>query len=226
MSAQRPGFRLINPPALVQPVGYSQVAEVIGGRTIYISGQIALDQAGNLVGAGDLRAQTHQVFANLSAALEAVGADFSAVVKLNFYMVDISQIPVVREIRDQFVNVQRPPTSSAVEVRRLVRDDLLIEIDAVAVISDLNQKGRVSDSPLRISTNYTQTPKRVYTPGASNSSSVSVSSTFSSASSSSCVVTLTIPARLNLPDRMPSESASSISFWIRRRSGRAPYSGS
>ncbi|HSD83192.1 MAG TPA: RidA family protein, partial [Anaerolineae bacterium] len=59
---------------------------------------------------------------------------FNCVVKLTYYLLDISQIPVVREVRDQFVNTQQPPTSSAVEVRRLFRDDLLIEIDAVAVI--------------------------------------------------------------------------------------------
>ena len=74
------------------------------------------------------------MFTNLKTALAAVGADFNAVVKLTFYLVDISQIQIVREVRDQFVNAQQPPASSAVEVRRLFRDDLLIEIDAIAVM--------------------------------------------------------------------------------------------
>jgi enamine deaminase RidA (YjgF/YER057c/UK114 family) len=118
-----------------QSVGYTQVVEVSGGRTIYIAGQIALDPAGQVVGAGDLRAQTVQVFQNLGAALAAVDATFEHVIKLNYYLLDITQIPVVRTIRDQFVNTRQPPASTAVEVRRLFRDDFLIEVDAIAVIS-------------------------------------------------------------------------------------------
>jgi hypothetical protein len=57
------------------------------------------------------------------------------VVKLNLYLVDATQLPVVREVRDEYVNTQQPPASTAVEVRRLVRDDLLIEVEAVAVIA-------------------------------------------------------------------------------------------
>ena len=129
-----PVIRFSNPPALAKPNGYSHIAEATGGKTIYLSGQIALDASGTLVGAGDMRAQAQQVFSNLKAALESVGADFSAVVKLTYFLVDIAQIPVVRTVRDQFINVQNPPASSAVEVRRLVRDDLLIEIEAVAVV--------------------------------------------------------------------------------------------
>lgn len=134
MTSQLPAVRFINPSSLPRPVGYSHVAEASNGKTVYISGQVALDQSGNLVGPNDLRAQTQQVFTNLLAALEAVGTDFKSVVKLNYYLLDISQIQVVREVRDQFVNTGQPPASSAVEVRRLFRDDLLIEIEAVAVI--------------------------------------------------------------------------------------------
>jgi enamine deaminase RidA (YjgF/YER057c/UK114 family) len=82
-------------------------------------------------GLGDIRAQARQVFDNLQAA----GAGFEQVVKLTYYLVDATQLPVVREVRDQYVNIQQPPASTAVEVRRLVRDDLLIEVEAVAVIA-------------------------------------------------------------------------------------------
>ena len=99
-----PVIRFSNPSALSKPNGYSHVAEVTGGKTIYISGQIALDASGTLIGAGDLRAQAQQVFSNLKAALEAVGADFSAVVKLTYFVVDITQLQAVREVRDQFIN--------------------------------------------------------------------------------------------------------------------------
>jgi reactive intermediate/imine deaminase len=125
----------INPEAMHHPTGYTHVVEVTAGRPVYIAGQVALDRTGALVGPGDIRAQARQVFDNLQAALEAVGAGFEQVVKLTCYLVDATQLPVVREVRDQYVNTQQPPASTAVEVRRLVRDDLLIEIEAVAVVA-------------------------------------------------------------------------------------------
>jgi enamine deaminase RidA (YjgF/YER057c/UK114 family) len=108
---------------------------VTAGRPVYLAGQVALDRSGAIVGPGDIRAQARQVFDNLQAGLQAVGAGFDQVVKLTFYLVDVTQLPVVREVRDQYVNTQQPPASTAVEVRRLVRDDLLIEVEAVAVIA-------------------------------------------------------------------------------------------
>jgi reactive intermediate/imine deaminase len=124
----------INPETMHRPAGYTHVVEVTAGRPVYIAGQIALDPMGTLVGPGDIGAQTRQVFDNLQAALEAVGAGFEQVVKLTYYLVDATQLPVVREVRDQYLNPQQPPASTAVEVRRLARDDLLIEVEAVAVL--------------------------------------------------------------------------------------------
>src|SRR4029453_9565128 len=89
-----------------------------------------------------IRAQTRQVFDNLRAALEAVGAGFEQVVKLNVYLVDATQLPIVREVRDQYVNTRQPPASTAVEVRRLFREDALIEVEAVAVIAPTEPSGR------------------------------------------------------------------------------------
>ena len=125
----------INPPAMHRPTGYTHVVEVTAGRPVYIAGQVALDPAGELVGQGDVRAQARQVFENLQTALQAVGASFQQVVKLTLYLVDATQLPVVREVRDQYVNTRQPPASTAVEVRRLVRDDLLIKVEAVAMIA-------------------------------------------------------------------------------------------
>jgi enamine deaminase RidA (YjgF/YER057c/UK114 family) len=125
----------INPETMHHPAGYTHVVEVTAGRPVYIAGQVALDPTGVLVGPGDIRTQARQVFDNLQAALQAVGAGFDQVVKLTYYLLDATQLPVVREIRDQYVNIQQPPASTAVEVRRLARDDLLIEIEAVAVIA-------------------------------------------------------------------------------------------
>ncbi len=127
---------MLNPTALAPPAGYSHVAVASGGTLVFLSGQVALDRSGNLVGPNHLPAQTQQVFENLKAGLEAAGTDFAHVVKLTFYLTDVSRIGVVREVRDRFVDLQHPPASTAVEVRRLVREDFLIEVDAVAVVPE------------------------------------------------------------------------------------------
>jgi enamine deaminase RidA (YjgF/YER057c/UK114 family) len=128
------GANFINPEGMHRPTGYTHVAEVTGGRPVYIAGQVALDPAGELVGPGDIGAQARQVFENLRTALAAAGAGFDQVVKLNIYLVDATQLPAVRQVRDQFVNPARPPASTAVEVRRLVLEELLIEVEAVAIV--------------------------------------------------------------------------------------------
>ena len=127
--------RFINPPTLSAPRGYSHVADVPAGtRLVFIAGQVALDSTGRLIGAGDLRAQATAVFENLRRALTAAGATFDDVVKLNYYMIDASQIAVLREVRDRYVNRATPPASTLVEVRRLFRDDVLLEVEAVAAV--------------------------------------------------------------------------------------------
>jgi enamine deaminase RidA (YjgF/YER057c/UK114 family) len=135
-SAQIPvTANFINPEVMHRPTGYTHVVEVTAGRPVYIAGQVALDPSGAIVGPGDIRTQTRQVFDNLQTGLQAVGAGFEQVVKLTYDLVDATQLPVVREVRDQYINIQQPPASTAVEVQRLVRDDLLIEVEAIAVIA-------------------------------------------------------------------------------------------
>ena len=85
------------------------------------------------VGNGDLGTQTRQVFENIKVALEASELNFNDVVKLTFFLTDISQMAIVRDVRDQYINTNNPPASSAVEVRKLINDKLLIEIEAIAV---------------------------------------------------------------------------------------------
>src|SRR5258708_26453083 len=129
-------FRIFNPEAIAKRTGYSHVAEVNGGKIVYIAGQVALVKSGNLVGKDDFRAQVQQVFENLKAAVGAAGGDFNSVVKLNYYCaesVDPAQITVVREVRDKYVNTENPPVSTLVFVKRLVRPEWRIEGQAVAV---------------------------------------------------------------------------------------------
>lgn len=121
------------PEGVAPGVGYTHV--VMGtGRFVAISGQVALDAQGDVVGAGDAAAQARQVFANLQRCLAAAGATFDDVVKFTFYLTDIRYLPAVREARDACVDASRLPASTAVQVTSLVRPELLLEIDAFAVI--------------------------------------------------------------------------------------------
>jgi enamine deaminase RidA (YjgF/YER057c/UK114 family) len=110
------------------------VVEVTGpGRIVYIAGQLGLDQGGKL--AGDFRAQTEQAFANLKAALAAVGAKAEHIVKINNYIVDIGKnIPIFREVRDKNLNMSAPPASTTVGVPELARDGALFEIEAIVML--------------------------------------------------------------------------------------------
>ncbi len=128
---------IFNPPALMQPAGYSHVAKVSGGTLVYIAGQVAADASGQLVGEGNLEAQAEQVFRNLKIAVEAAGGTMADLVKMNVYLVaevDASEVPKFRAVRDRFVNVEKPPASTLVTVTRLARPGWLIEIEAVAAI--------------------------------------------------------------------------------------------
>ena len=131
MSTQPTHLQFINPPDLFSPPGFTHVVEVTGGRTVYIAGQIAVDKAFQVVGKNDFRTQAQQVFENLKIALTAVGADFTHVVKLNMYLLDMSHLTILREVRDRYVNASQPPASTLVEVRKLALDDLLLEIEAI-----------------------------------------------------------------------------------------------
>ena len=125
----------INPPTLSKPTGYSHIVEVTGpAKTIYISGQIAFDKDGNVVGAGDMKAQAEQVFRNLQLALEAAGAKFSDVVKMNSYITDMSKVQAVRDVRTRYFG-DTTPASTFVEVKGLIRPELMLEIEVIAVIS-------------------------------------------------------------------------------------------
>jgi 2-iminobutanoate/2-iminopropanoate deaminase len=125
-----------NPDTVAAPVGtYSQAVRVETGDAVWIhvSGQIAIDLEGNLVGPGDVRAQTRQVFENLRAILEAHGATFADVVKIGTYLTTLDDLAGMREVRSEYLTSE-PPASTAVQVVALVVPDALIEIDLVAVV--------------------------------------------------------------------------------------------
>ncbi len=126
-------------PQIIQPrsvhstagVGYSHVARV--GDFLYISGQIALDRQGNLVGTGDIEAQTRQVYANLRAILEEFGGGFANLVKLTTYLTDRRSLAGFRKVRNELFREPFPP-NTLVFIAGLAREEYLIEIEAVAAI--------------------------------------------------------------------------------------------
>lgn len=128
----------LNPSELGRTYGWTHVATVTGGKTIYISGQVGIDERGEVVGKGDLIAQTEQAFRNVSLALAAAGATFGDVVKTNLYVVDLrsEHVPIIREVRARYVSPEHPPVSTLVGVAALVGPDWLIEIEAVAVVPE------------------------------------------------------------------------------------------
>jgi enamine deaminase RidA (YjgF/YER057c/UK114 family) len=129
--------QFLNPPTLSPTAGWTHVVSTTGTRTIYISGQVSVNARGELVGKGDLQAQTQQTFENLRRALNAAGASFHDVVKTNVYVVGLKpeHVPMLREVRSRYVNAQHPPASTLVGVSALVGAEWLIEIEAVAVLS-------------------------------------------------------------------------------------------
>ena len=126
----------INPQGVSQPTGYTHVVASDGRRIVFVSGQIAIDGQGRLVGEGDLGKQAEQVFQNLKACLAAAGATFEDVVKMTTYVVNYSadQRPVIVAVRQKYLPADKPPASTLVGVQALARPDLLIEIEAVAVL--------------------------------------------------------------------------------------------
>ncbi|HET8755312.1 MAG TPA: RidA family protein [Solirubrobacteraceae bacterium] len=124
----------LNPDRLPAPVGpYSNVVTSPPGTLVFVAGQVALDADGNVVGAGDIVAQTRQVMENIGAALEAAGATFADVVKIVNYITDVNEFSKMAAVRREFLR-EPYPTSTLVEVQALMFPELMIEIEAMAVV--------------------------------------------------------------------------------------------
>lgn len=126
----------VNPPGM-KPLGmYTQVTVATGGSLAFISGQVSVDGQGRVVGAGDIRAQAVQVFENLKAALDGIGASFEDVVKFTIYIVGLTQErrKAVMEVRGRYISHQNPPAATMIGVQNLVEPELLLEIEAVVAL--------------------------------------------------------------------------------------------
>jgi enamine deaminase RidA (YjgF/YER057c/UK114 family) len=128
--------RFLNPQTLSKPPGYSHVVEMTGpGRTVWIAGQLGIGQDGNVVG-DDFRVQAVQCFENIKAALASIGAGFEHVVKVNNYLLDVKDLAVFREVRDQYLNTKAPPASTTLAVAAFARPGALLEVECVAVLPE------------------------------------------------------------------------------------------
>jgi enamine deaminase RidA (YjgF/YER057c/UK114 family) len=126
----------INPKGLAAPHGYTLVVATKPEKMVFISGQVAMDAEGRLVGKDDLGAQAKQVFENLKTALAAAGATFDDVVKITWYVKGYTpkDLGILRAVREGYVNRDKPPASTLVGVTSLFQEDYLLEVDAVAVV--------------------------------------------------------------------------------------------
>ena len=128
----------VNPPELgAAPRFYSHAVTIAApAKLIYVSGQISLGPDGSVIGAGDVRRQCEQVFENVTTVLRASGAAWGDVIKMNAYMVGMTDenVAVFREIRAKYLIPGQRPASTFVGVARLVQPELLIEVEVVAAL--------------------------------------------------------------------------------------------
>lgn len=135
--ADKPAVKFLNPLSVTKPNGYSHAVEVDLGncRMLIISGQVAIDAEGNLVGKDDFALQTEQVFKNIKSIIDSAGGTMANIVKLGIYLRDVSQIQYFREVRNRYIDIKNPPASTLVEVPGLFRRDLLVEVEATAILA-------------------------------------------------------------------------------------------
>lgn len=127
---------MLQPAGLAKPIGqYSNVSRVRAATFAFIAGQVALDEAGRLVGDGDFASQTRQVFRNIGLALEALGTDFRSIVKFTTYLVGAENIDQFFSVRRELFATLYPdgayPPNTLLVVDRLVRPEFMIEVEAI-----------------------------------------------------------------------------------------------
>jgi len=122
----------IRVPGMPEPIShYTHVVKV--GPLVFVSGCVASDEQGRTVGGSDVVAQARQVHENLKRCLAAAGATFADVCKVSVFLKNVADREKVNTVRQEYFGPSRP-ASTLVEISRLVRDDLLLEIEAIAVL--------------------------------------------------------------------------------------------
>ena len=122
-----------NLPAPMRGGAYSSGIEAPAGKTVYVSGQVALDAEGNVAGEGDIKLQTETVLEHVKTVVEEAGGGMEDIVKVTVFITDMGLYDQIHEVRRRYFE-EPYPASSMVEVSALIDPRLLIEIEAVAVI--------------------------------------------------------------------------------------------
>ncbi len=127
-------LQFINPPSVNKPTGYTHAVKAPGCQLVFVSGQVALDAKGEIVGPGDFARQADQVYRNLGEVLRASGAAFKDVVKLNSYVVGLDQTKrqQLRDARAKFMGQENPPASTLIGVQALARPEFMLEVEVIA----------------------------------------------------------------------------------------------
>ena len=120
----------VNPNGMTQPTAYSHLVKF--GDLMFIAGQVALDEEGNVIGEGDMAAQYRQALENMKIVLASQGADFSNVVKTTIFTTNIDEFRKVAALRDEYFG-DNAPASTLVQIQRLARPVFLVEIEAIAI---------------------------------------------------------------------------------------------
>jgi 2-iminobutanoate/2-iminopropanoate deaminase len=126
-------FSTITTPEAKPVANYKMATRQEGGQLLYISGQVARDIDGNVVGKRDMRTQARQVFQNLRQVLQAAGGDFKDLMKITTYITNIEDFPALAEVRSAVFQGELP-ASTLIVVKSLFNPDFLIEVEGVAAI--------------------------------------------------------------------------------------------
>ena len=125
-------FSTIATPEAKPVMNYKMGTRMEGGRLLYVSGQVAYDSNGQLVGEGDMKEQTRQAFRNIRTVLEKAGSGIKDIVKINTYITDGSRFMDMIAARTEIFG-DNPPASTAVVVAALAFPGLLVEVEAIAI---------------------------------------------------------------------------------------------
>ena len=131
------GKRILNPPGLAQPVGFSHGMLVTGGQLLFLAGQTASDAEGCIVGVGDVVAQYEQVLQNLRTVVEAAGGKMQDIVKMTIFVRErddyLAHLKLLGKVHQAFFGAYYP-AMALFEISRFFQDEALIEIEGIAVI--------------------------------------------------------------------------------------------
>ena len=116
--------------------GFSMGVVQPEGRVIHFTGQVAWDETEQIVGKGDIAEQTRQCFRNIEKVLTAVGGRMDDLVAVTTYYTDRSQLPLIQQVRNEFLDAENAPTSTSIMVAGLGHEDFLVELAPIAVVPD------------------------------------------------------------------------------------------